>query len=59
MKTSLKKDFILAQQDDSKKLLDTRYSFCCDFKGHITKYLGGIDTENDGKYELLTNNNSN
>ena len=46
------------QQDDSKKLLDTKFSFGGDFKEHITKYLGGIDAEYDGKYELLTNKNS-
>ena len=46
------------QQDDSKKSLDTRFSFGGDSKEHITKYLGRTDAENDGKYELLTINNS-
>ena len=40
------------QQDDSEKLLDTKFSFGADFKEP-----GGIDAENDGKYELLTNKN--
>ena len=40
------------QQDDSEKLLDTKFSFGADFKEQ-----GGIDAENDGKYELLTNKN--
>ena len=40
------------QQDDSEKLLDTKFSFGADFKEQ-----GGIDAENDDKYELLTNKN--
>ena len=39
----------------ASKSLDTRFSFGGDSKEHITKYLGRIDTENNGKYELLTN----
>ena len=50
-------DFILAQQDDSKKLLDARFTFGGDFEEYITKYPGGINAENDDKYDLLANKN--
>lgn len=51
-------DFILAHQDDSKKLLRSNFSFGGNFQQYIKTYLSGIDMQNDNKFHLLTNKSS-
>ena len=51
-------DFILAQQDDSKKLLGANFSFGGNFQQYVKTYLSGIDLQNDDKLDLLTNKSS-
>ena len=51
-------DFILAQQDDSKKLLGANFSFGGNFQQYVKTYLSGIDMQNDNKLDLLTNKSS-
>ena len=48
-------DFILAQQENSKNLLKTRFSYGGDFDQYTRTYLGEIEARNDDKYDLLTN----
>ena len=48
-------NFILAQQDTSKKLLNVKLSFGKHFQQYIRKYLAGIKAQDDEKYDMLSN----
>ena len=51
-------DFIVAQQDTRRKLLYANFIFCSDFKQSIRKCFVEIDSQNDDRYDLLTNKNA-
>ena len=51
-------DFIAAQQDYDKKLLQIEFNYSVDYDNYVFKYLMAIKSENDDKYDILTNKNS-
>ena len=49
-------DFFYSQQDYSKKLLRTKFTFSVDYDTYISEYLMAIKSTNDNKYDMLPNN---
>ena len=51
-------DFFPAQQDYSKTLSKTKFTFSADYEAYILEYLMTIKSTMDDKYNMLTNKNS-
>ena len=51
-------DFLLNQQDDTKKKLPIDFFYDDDYTDYITKYLPSINEVDDDKFDVLTNKNS-
>ena len=51
-------DFFYSQQDYSKKLLGTKFTFSVDYDTYISEYVMAIKSTNVNKYDMLPNKNS-
>ena len=51
-------DFLLAQQDENKKIIKKKISYAHDFKQYMQSFLHSFDYEEIDKFDLFTNKNS-
>ena len=51
-------DFLLAQQDKSKKIINKKISYGCGFKQYLQNFQQNFDYEDVHKFVFFTNKNS-
>ena len=48
-------EFILAQQDETKKIVNAKLHYGGSYEEYLSKYLAGIDANTDAQFGTLTN----
>ena len=48
-------NFFMSQQDEKKKLINAPFCYGGDFRNYLKKFLMGVDSETDDKFDMLTN----
>ena len=48
-------EFILAQQDEIKKIVNAKLHYGRSYEEYLSEYLAGIDANTDAQFDTLTN----